>query len=117
MQKNTHKKIHTKNTHKKIHTEKYTRKNTHKHIHTKSYTQKNTHKNYTQKNTQKYTHKKIHTKNDYLKLLPQIIISNYYLKLEFFIYYSWIISSGRIYKVIGSAETLSRSHGYPEIYN
>ena len=35
----------------------------------------------------------------------------------FLFFYLWICSSGRIYKAVGSAETLSRSHGHPEIYN
>ena len=80
-------KIHSKNTHKKIPTKKYTQKNTHK---------ENTQK-HSQKNTQKNTHKKLHTKD-------------YTQKNGFF-------SFGRIYKALGSAETLSRSHGNPEIYN
>ena len=39
-------------------------------------------------------------------------------QVDFFLLFMdlWIFSSGRIYKAIGSAETLSRSHGKPEIY-
>ena len=49
--------------------------------------------------------------------LPEILLNDYSFETaNFFKIYLWIFSSGRIYMIIGSAETLSRSHGNPEIY-